>query len=140
MERRRSVDPRDFLELGVDLARRQSLAEIRTGVSRIYYANHLLAVARATSQWGYQPRGSGDDHRGVIRFMKYERRGKFQSPAQKLLGLLEARAHADYHMSKTPDMNCVYCNTSADDCEFDGEQIEMLLKDAEALFRQLTIL
>jgi hypothetical protein len=28
----------------------------------------------------------------------------------------------------------------ADDCEFDGEQIEMLLKDAEALFRQLTIL
>lgn len=134
------MDPKDFLDLGVQLARRQTLAEIRTGVSRIYYANHLWAVERATLQWGYRRRESGEDHRGIIRFMKYERGGKFQSPAQKLLGLLEARAHADYHISKSHDLGCIYCNTVSDDCEFEDEQIEKLLKDAEALFRQLSIL
>jgi hypothetical protein len=46
------MDPKDFLDLGVELIRRHSAAEIRTGVSRIYYANHLLAVGRGTSQWG----------------------------------------------------------------------------------------
>lgn len=89
---------------------------------------------------GYRPRESGEDHRGIIRFMKHERGGRFQSPAQKLLALLEARAHADYHMAKTSDPNCIYCNTSTDDCEFAGEQVEKLLKDAEVLFRQLTTL
>jgi hypothetical protein len=134
------MDPKDFLDLGVRLARCQSAAEIRTGVSRIYYANHLLAVGRASSQWGYEPRESGDDHRGVIRFMKFERGGKFRSPAQRLVGLLEARIHADYHMSRSVDSICSYCSASTEDCGFRGDQIESLLDDAEALFRQLSTL
>jgi hypothetical protein len=85
---------------------------------------------------GYQPRESGDDHRGVIRFMKYERGGRFRSPAQKLVGLLEARIHADYHVSKSVALDCRYCNAPTNECEFRGDDIADLVLDAEALFRQ----
>lgn len=131
------MQPRDFLELGARLSGESTSAEIRTGVSRLYFANHLIAIARATASWGYEAVESGDDHGRLLQFMR-NRGGRFKGPAQDLRLLRVARAHADYHLTKASD--CPYCNTEAEDCEFTRRDVEKLVGDADALFKRLSIL
>ncbi|MFV8749820.1 hypothetical protein ACNOYE_04665 [Nannocystaceae bacterium ST9] len=131
------MQPNEFLELGGRLIDESASAETRTGVSRLYFANHLVAIARATSHWGYVPTESGDDHGRLIKFMK-DRGGRFRDPAEQLRRLRNARAHADYHLTQAS--GCPYCELAAEDCEFTRRDAEQLRLDAEALFRRLSSL
>ena len=101
--------PKDFYTLALRLSQqRTDEASLRTAISRVYYAAHLLAVERLV-QKGWEPKGTGDDHMGVFRRLN---RGATRHLAVKLRALLELREHADYHLEATDTVrnrDCKYC-------------------------------
>jgi hypothetical protein len=104
-----AFDPEDFHKLAVLLAQNQpSEAAIRTAISRAYYACHLLGRQRLM-RLGWEPKGKGDDHGGVIRELKSRR----TRPLGDQLDLLrEHREHADYHMDASSSVlnpHCTFC-------------------------------
>lgn len=105
-----SFAPRDFYTLALWLSQnRTDEASLRTAISRAYYAGHLLAVQKLMERRGWQPSGTGDDHRGVIREL---RRGRTRHLADRLTLLLEFREHADYHLDATDtirNQDCPLC-------------------------------
>jgi hypothetical protein len=99
--------PQDFHTFALWLSQhRTDEASLRTAISRAYYAGHLLAVQRLM-QRGWEPKGTGDDHRGVIRAL---RRGKTRHLADRLALLLEFREHADYHLEATDTIRNQHCS------------------------------
>jgi len=98
--------PKDFHTLALWLSQqRTDEASLRTAISRVYYAAHLLAVERLV-QRGWEPKGTGDDHMGVFRRLD---RGATRHLAVKLRTLLELREHADYHLEATDTVRNQYC-------------------------------
>jgi len=57
----------------------------------------------------WQPKGTGDDHRGVIRELRNRRT---RNLADKLGLLLEFREHADYHLEASDTILDQYCKFS----------------------------
>jgi len=106
--------PKDFHTLALWLSQqRTDEASLRTAISRVYYAAHLLAVERLV-QRGWEPKGTGDDHMGVFRRLD---RGATRHLAVKLRTLLELREHADYHLEATDTVrnrDCKYCKQVRD--------------------------
>lgn len=96
----------DFHTLALWLIQnRTDEASLRTAISRVYYAGHLLAVQRLMTR-GWEPKGTGEDHRGVIREL---RRGRTRHLADKLTLLLEFREHADYHLEAADTVRSPHC-------------------------------
>ena len=107
--------PKDFHTLAVWLSQQRpdDEASLRTAISRVYYAGHLLAVERLV-QRGWAPKGTGDDHMGVIRELN---RGRTRHLAGRLRQLLEFREHADYHLEAADtirNQDCKYCKQVRD--------------------------
>jgi hypothetical protein len=111
-----SSDPRDegtsplvtkFFELA--LATTQCSTEeayLRSAISRVYFATHLLASAQARRKYqGFSVGGNADDHGAVIRVL---RQGRARRLSDLLQDLREARNHADYHLD-IPLEDCRYC-------------------------------
>jgi uncharacterized protein (UPF0332 family) len=102
--------PNDFHTLAIWLSQQRpnDEASLRTAVSRVYYAGHLLAVQRLM-QKGWKPKGTGADHRGVIRELRARRTRNLGDRLEQLLIL---REHADYHLEVTDTVrnrDCKYC-------------------------------
>jgi hypothetical protein len=105
-------DARDLSSLASWLTeQRTDEASIRTAISRVYYAAHLLVVRKPKNNW--VPTGTGADHRGVIRALN---RGATTRLASLLEQLLELREHADYHVEATDTVfnrGCRFCKKIA---------------------------
>ena len=111
---------KDFYTLAIWLTQqRVDEASLHTAISRVYYAGHLLGVQRLR-QKGWEPKGSGDDHSGVIRELN---RGRTRRLAIDLRELLELREHADYHVEAADTVH-------NQDCKF-CKQIRELFSSAE---------
>lgn len=104
-------DPFSFYQLALDLAQSDaSEAQLRSAISRAYYAGHLLAREGLVRK-GWEPTGSGSDHGGVITAMR-TRFSKFRTQAEKLNTVRRFREHADYHLDvKESSFNegCQHC-------------------------------
>jgi hypothetical protein len=101
--------PRDFQTLALWLIeQRQDEASLRTGISRLYYACHLLAKQSLIEKKKWVPSGHGDDHSGVIRELK---RGRTTGLGNYLDNLRTLREHADYHvdLNVRGAENCTVC-------------------------------
>lgn len=98
--------PKDFHTLALWLSQqRTDETSLRTAISRVYYAAHLLAVERLV-QRGWEPTGTGADHGGVIRELRSRRT---RNLGDRLEQLLELREHADYHLEATDTVRNQYC-------------------------------
>lgn len=101
--------PREFQTLALWLVeQRKDEASLRTAISRLYYACHLLAKHSLIEKRNWTPSGRGDDHSGVIREL---RRGKTTGLGNYLDNLRTFREHADYHVEPTVSgaENCSVC-------------------------------
>ena len=99
--------PEDIRALGDELTQRADAAALRAGVSRLYYANHLFAVATVAPKLNIPLKGTGDDHGAVIRGLK---RGKTTGVANLLDKLRSYREHADYHINEAHKRTeCLFC-------------------------------
>lgn len=67
-----SFDPRDFLDLAEALVARSDAteADLRTAISRAYYALHLRARQRLIERGRMQSTGTGLDHQIVIESLR----------------------------------------------------------------------
>jgi hypothetical protein len=102
-------EAKDFHEFALwSVEKRTDEASFRTAVNRVYYAAHLLAVEKAQSKKSFVPKGTGEDHFGVIRAL---RPGATSQIANRLADLLERRFHVDYHLKTTDDVagSCKHC-------------------------------
>jgi uncharacterized protein (UPF0332 family) len=91
----------DFLTLAVSLQTAPALpgpeeAALRTAISRAYYAAFRSALDLAESREGYQPRHSGEDHRGVIAHYSGRADRAHQKIGTTLDRLRANRRKADY--------------------------------------------
>lgn len=104
-----AFNPKDFYELAYWLVnQRQDESTLRTAISRVYYSAHLIALERLVRK-NWTPKGTGDDHRGVIRELRTRR---FRLHGDYLYRLLELREHADYHLEAsetTRNKDCSVC-------------------------------
>lgn len=93
----RSPLPRAFYDLACATAEcRGEEAYLRSAISRMYFANHLLAVMKAAQKFaGFEALSKGEDHGHVIRAFRV---GKTRGLAELLQGLRDRRNHADYHI------------------------------------------
>ena len=101
--------PREFHTLALWLVgQKTDEASLRTAISRLYYACHLLAKHSLIEKRKWTPSGRGDDHSGVIREL---RRGKTTGLGNYLDSLRTLREHADYHVdAAVPGAeNCTVC-------------------------------
>jgi hypothetical protein len=129
------MKPREFLELGDRMLRAETPCEIRTGLNRIYLANHLVAIERIVEKWSYVATDDGSDHGRVIQFMR--RHGRLKVLASMLDALREARRHADHHMVADEARECEYCDARSMETAVRGERIEVLEALARDLFTRL---
>lgn len=100
-------NPQEFYTLARSLAETSILeANLRTAISRTYYAAHLLA-----REWlrtgGWEPTGRGTDHSEVIR--KLKDRGRYRQLGFMIDELREFREHADYHLEPAQTQLNEYC-------------------------------
>lgn len=102
-----TFDPKDFYVLAQWLVdNKQDESSLRTAISRVYYAAHHIAVRKMIEKCSWTPKGSGDDHDGVIRELRGRR---FRTQGDRLKSLLEMRQHADYHLDASETNGNRYC-------------------------------
>ena len=132
-----SVEARELLELGNSLAAGDSAVEHRSAINRWYFANHSFAVTKTVKTFrGYEARGDGSDHAGVIRAL---RRSKFKNIAMLLERLREARGHADYHLDTANEgVPCRWCEGhlggERESMEFTAAELDELRAAAQKCF------
>ena len=89
-------DAAEFNSLALWLIdQRTDESSLRTAISRVYYAGHLLAVQGLKRKKGWEPKGTGENHRGVILEL---RAGTTRGLSDRLNQLRMLREHADYHL------------------------------------------
>ena len=105
-----TFNPNDFYTLAVWLSgAKPDEGGFRTAIGRAYYAVHLLAVEKAKAR-GFEPKGTGDDHRGIINYLKT---GRTSGLASRIISLRMLREHADYHLDFSQTIvlrQCDLCN------------------------------
>ena len=110
-----TFNPIDFYDLAQWLVdQRDDASGLRTAISRVYYAAHLIARERLIQKNWWTPTGSGADHDGVIRELRNRR---FRLQGDRLKRLLELREHADYHLEASLTVrnnNCSFCRKIRD--------------------------
>ena len=103
-------DAAEFNSVAVWLIdQRTDESSLRTAISRVYYAGHLLAVQGLKRKKGWQPKGTGDDHRGVILEL---RAATTRGRSDRLNQLRMLREHADYHLDASESASnrgCSFC-------------------------------
>lgn len=104
-----SFDARNFYDLALWLIEQKTdESYLRTAISRTYFAGHLRAVQKLTKR-GWNPKGKGEDHGGVIRELK---RGRTTQLSNYLNHLRMLREHADYHLDSFGpggEQDCQFC-------------------------------
>lgn len=100
-----------FFDLAVVTAECCSDEEyLRSAISRIYFATHLLAVQRMSRKYAnFEVEGRAEDHGAVIRALNV---GKTRRLSDILRKLRARRNHADYHIG-SPVEGCDRCNEGA---------------------------
>jgi uncharacterized protein (UPF0332 family) len=88
-----AFNPLRWLELAAELGLRDDEAALRTAVGRAYYAVWLATLASLVISGRYESREGREDHRGVIRALRANRRGAAANHLQELARLRET---ADY--------------------------------------------
>lgn len=85
-------------------------ADFRTAINRVYYACHLIGRSALTQKGWYQPKYTGEDHRGII--TKLQEHTPWGS---KLLTLLRLREHVDYCTDSADRRTspCSYCQEAS---------------------------
>jgi hypothetical protein len=128
--------PSEFLELARQTAKcSQQEVYLRSAISRAYFANHVLAVARAAQKFkGFEAGGTGDDHARVINAFKV---GKTSQIANLLTSLRRRRNHADYHIEVAAE-GCKFCRDGSV-AVAEPDWIECLV-EAERCFARLLAL
>ncbi len=102
-----TFNPINFYELAQWLVdQRIDESSLRTAISRVYYAAHLIALEKLV-QKNWTPKGRGEDHGGVIRELRTR---KFRQLGDRLKRLLELREHADYHLEASLTVRNLYCS------------------------------
>jgi hypothetical protein len=91
-----AFDFAEFLELATQLRQEGGEAELRTAVSRAYFAAYGVACRYAVEKLGFEPHASepGQDH-GRLR--QHYRDHKGHAVAVRLQTLREVRNACDYH-------------------------------------------
>ncbi|HEV3260817.1 MAG TPA: HEPN domain-containing protein [Gemmataceae bacterium] len=94
------MDPRDYLALASQLAVKEkpSPAELRTAVSRAYYAAFNAAVDLLKKMGVRHPDG-WEGHKLVAEALRYSGDSKVQAASRELDDLRKARWAADYDMA-----------------------------------------
>lgn len=124
--------PEDVRALGDELTNRPESAAIRAGVSRLYYANHLFAVASVAPKLNIPIKGKGDDHGTVIHHLK---KGKTTGVGNLLDKLRTYREHADYHISDAHKRSdCPFCIGKL---KLDGALAKTIREEAQSCLRIL---
>lgn len=120
-----AFDPKDFYTLAHWLIEQKTdESSLRTAISRVYYAAHLIARERLV-QKSWTPKGSGADHDGVIRELRNRR---FRQQGDHLKRLLELREHADYHLEASltvRNQGCSFCRQIRNSTVPDAETVGM---------------
>lgn len=99
--------PRAFYELALATAEcSKGEAYLRSAISRMYFANHVLAVIKAAQKFAdFEARTTGEGHAHVIRAF---RKGKTRNLSNLLESLRDRRNHADYHVELAQE-DCKFC-------------------------------
>ena len=94
-----TFDPSGFLQLAASLSRKDGAteAELRTAVSRAYYAVFLHARERLAAAGRINPTGRGTDHELVIGAL----RSLGGSQGDQVDKLRRSRNRADYNLRRT---------------------------------------
>ena len=104
-----AFDPETFYHFSVWIVEKNpDEASLRTAISRVYFAAHLIALQKMIDKNWLQPKGSGDDHGAVISQLKLRRR----TQGDRLVHLLTLRQHVDYHMDTAQmpwNEKCEHC-------------------------------
>ena len=101
-------DAKSFYDLAIWLVNQKpDESSLRTAIGRVYFAGHLLAMQKLVYK-GWVPKGSGEDHGGVIREL---RKGKTTGLSVRLNHLRMLREHADYHLGSGAE-DCELCQKS----------------------------
>lgn len=104
-------DPINFYNLADWLVgQKKDESSLRTAIGRVYYAGHHIAKDKLI-QKGWEPKGTGADHGGVIRELKQRKVSKLGNQLQVLR---ELREHADYHLEASNTVYNQYCKYCAD--------------------------
>jgi hypothetical protein len=124
--------PEDVRALGDELTRRPEAAALRAGVSRLYYANHLFAVATVAPKLGIRVKGQGDDHGTIVHKLK---NGKTMGVGILLDKLRTYREHADYHINDAHKRSdCPFCMGKL---KLDSALAKTIREEAQTCFRML---
>ncbi|MCA9709877.1 MAG: hypothetical protein KDK70_28825, partial [Myxococcales bacterium] len=103
-----------------------------SAISRMYFANHLLAVIKATERFGgFEASAKGEDHGHVIHAF---RRGKTRVLSDLLQSLRDRRNHADYHI-ELANTDCKFCRRGT--VEVTPDDWQQCLAEAERCFGKL---
>jgi hypothetical protein len=90
-----AFNPKEFHSLAIWLSgAKNDECGFRTAIGRAYYAVHLSALDKLKTK-GYEPKGVGDDHGALIRYLKA---GRTTGLAYRIDALRMLREHADYHL------------------------------------------
>jgi hypothetical protein len=130
-----STLPSEFLELAKKTAAcAEAEAYLRSAISRAYFANHVLAVQKATKKFkDFAARGTGDDHERVI---KKFATGPTTMIAHLLRSLRRRRNHADYHIdAEARDEECAFCRAGG--VGVDANAWDECLAEADKCFAKL---
>jgi len=112
MEMMTDFNPKDFFDIGVDIADRyNNESGYRTAIGRVYYACHLMGSDATEKKGWFHPKNRAADHSRLCEALK-ER--QLWSIEQKLRDLIELREHADYHIKKPSNGGCRYCKNVVD--------------------------
>jgi len=102
-----TFNPKNFYELAQWLVdQRKDESSLRTAISRVYYAAHLIALEKLV-QKNWTPKGKGEDHGGVIHELRIR---KFRQLGDRLNHLRDLREHADYHLEASLTVRNQYCS------------------------------
>jgi hypothetical protein len=116
-------DAAEFNNLALWLVeQRTDESSLRTAISRVYYAGHLLAVQALKRKRGWEPKGTGDDHGRVIREL---RAGTTRGLSDRLDQLRMLREHADYHLEASESVSnrgCSFCKRIRESSKSAGDQ------------------
>jgi len=118
-----AFDAAEFNSLALWLVeQRTDESSLRMAISRVYYAGHLLAVQGLKRKKGWEPKGTGDDHRRVILELSP---GTTRGLSDRLDQLRMLREHADYHLEASESASnrgCSFCKKIRESSPSAGDQ------------------
>ena len=93
------MDPREFQTLASTLANGKTPAEIRTAISRAYYATHNIGV-EILGEMGFRISEGPSGHGDVWNRLSNSGNSEVMKVGSQLSGLYTMRIHADYRLAR----------------------------------------